>query len=173
MIETITPETFPAFLAGHQGYLVNVWAGQRSRIHPLAHLSDACQAALQPRSNQIKYWADTLAEAQRAASWHPVPSALCPRCGLGEESDKPAQESAGTIGQVRAEWTPGAGFTVHLDNPGWTNLLSVLDWARAAASMDRNREIKQAADKLMQALRQAETLDHAIKQAFKQGGGRT
>ena len=85
MIDDITSQNFEQYLNNvKEGYLVNVWLGQRSaKAHNLARLARTCKSTLNtndPR-NYPKFFASTLQEAKRyAQQQYGVPHEACERC---------------------------------------------------------------------------------------------
>ena len=61
----------------------------------------------------------------------------------------------GTIGALAARRN-GDTYTVTLDGPAWTNLLALLGYARACASLEKERLMEQGAEQMLDALLRAD-----------------
>ncbi len=64
-------------------------------------------------------------------------------------------EQEGTIGALAARRN-GDSYTVTLDGAAWTNLLTLLGYARACASLEQERHMERGADEMLAALRRAD-----------------
>ncbi|BCL83609.1 hypothetical protein ccbrp13_60740 [Ktedonobacteria bacterium brp13] len=91
MIDDITLQNFEHYMNNvKEGYLVNVWLGQRSaKAHNLAHLAEICRSTLNTNdpNNYPKFFASTLEEAKRhAQQQYAVPNESCTSC---KQCDRP------------------------------------------------------------------------------------
>ncbi len=85
MIDYITSQNFEHYLNNvKEGYLVNVWLGQRSaKAHNLAHLAGTCRSTLNINDpdSYPKFFASTLQEAKEYAQQrYAVPQEFCTSC---------------------------------------------------------------------------------------------
>jgi hypothetical protein len=65
------------------------------------------------------------------------------------------QQEQGTIGALAAR-RDGDSYTISLDGPAWTNLLALLGYARACASLEKEQLMAQGADEMIAALLRAD-----------------
>jgi hypothetical protein len=61
----------------------------------------------------------------------------------------------GTIGALSARRN-GDSYTISLDGPAWTNLLALLGYARACASLEQEHHMEQGAQEMLAALLRAD-----------------